>query len=344
MLKEKEASATQPEAKETVQAAAVEQEIQETQEEPEQVVSFEERISPEARKMLSDKTSFMDKLKQAESVKESEGEETEIEEEELEEIEAKAEPVKVEFEPIEIEDRKFESIESVKEYLAEVAEERKTLEAEKQEIQNFVERVSDPDLVEVLKFVNEGYSFPVALVKAGMDESIFDLENLDEPNKEALVRAKIERENAAKEAAKQQKKLEANMQQSNKALSEFQTEEGFDDKVKTDLVGLMSKVHSELLNGLVTKETLTIFAKGLNYEKALSKAKEEKKAAEEAGRIQGRNEKIAIEMKRKDTGGVPALGNRPEQPRVIKKNPLAAHVNIPANSFMERIKQKQSRN
>jgi hypothetical protein len=352
-LKAKESrNESQEQAENQTQVAEAEMSEQQefTGEEAEEIEEpVESKISEEARKQLSEKSSFMEKLKMAgQSKEEAQLEpETELEEEvEEEEIEAtaeeqEAEEVKAQPFELEVDGKKFDSIEAVKAHLNEVAEERQTLQKEVDEIRAFVDKVSDPELLEALSYVAKGYSFRVAMVKAGMDESIFNVDTDDE-DAEDLVRAKIERKQAAENHAKEQEKLRKNMEESNKALQEFQAQEGFDEKVKNDLVGLMTRIHSELLNGLVTKETLSIFTKALNYEKVVKKAEEDVKTAKEVGKIQGMNEKIAVERKRKQGDGIPQLGRGINATEVRKPtSDLARHVSVPANSFMEKVRARQ---
>lgn len=289
-------------------------------------IEAESQVSKDAIKMIAERGSFKDLINQ--KLQEKSTEEVEEEEEVEAATETRAEPIE-----IEVEGKKLAGVDAIKEYLGTVAEERKALAEEKQQIQDFVEKVSDPDLIEVMRFVAEGYAFPIALVKAGLDESVFDLENLEETDKETLVRAKIERENQIKEQQKAQKRLQKNMEESNKALAEFQTSEGFDDKVKQDLVGLMSKIHAELLDGLVTKETLTLFARGLNYKKAIEEARE-------TGEIAGRNAKIAVEKAKAERGIVPQLGKAIPQEKPKQRSKLSELVTVPPTSFMEKLRNR----
>jgi hypothetical protein len=341
MLNQK--SAEQPKSQEAPEAysddvavAEMEQEYESEIEEPQEL-----EISEIVRKELSEKGSFLDRIKEANELQaQQEAEALASEEEELAEAEQEEEEQEVKppvFE-VEIDGKKYENLEEVQNYLYEVQEEKKALEAEKTEIQNFVDKMSDPTMLEVMKYVGQGFDFPVALIKAGIDESIFDLDTLEEPTAEQVIRAKIEREQAQKEHQKQQAKLQKNMEESNRALVEFQTKEGFDEKTKTDLVSLMSKIHSEILDGLVTNETLSIFAKALNYEKVVEESKAKIKQAEEAGEIKGMNKKIAIERQKKQGDGLPNLNGPISKELPKKENRLLSMVNIPEGSFMEKLK------
>jgi hypothetical protein len=347
-LKAKESrNESQEQAENQTQVAEAEMSEQQefTGEEAEEIEEpVESKISEEARKQLSEKSSFMEKLKMAgQSKEEAQLEpETELEEEiEATAEEQEAEEVKAQPFELEVDGKKFDSIEAVKTHLNEVAEERQTLQKEVDEIRAFVDKVSDPELLEALSYVAKGYSFRVAMVKAGMDESIFNVDTDDE-DAEDLVRAKIERKQAAENHAKEQEKLRKNMEESNKALEEFQAKEGFDDQFKNLLVSKLTKAYSEMYSGLVTTEIYEIFAKGIKYENAMKKAEEDVKTAKEVGKIQGMNEKIAVERKRKQGDGIPQLGRGINATEVRKTtSDLARHVSVPANSFMEKVRARQ---
>jgi hypothetical protein len=296
----------------------------------------ESAISEDTRKQLFEKGSFIEKIKEAGKLQAQEEEEQQEDEEyedsEEQEEEQEEEPEKpVTFE---VEGQTFNSIEEVNTHIQAIHEEKAELQKEVDEIRAFVEKVSDPELVEVLRYVAEGYSYRAAMVKAGMDESIFeaDAEDLDA---EQLWEAKQERKRQAKEYAKQQEQLQKNMEASNNVLSDFQTEQGFDDRVKDDLVKVMSEFHSNTLNGIVTKESLELFLKAVTFEKALKKA-------QETGEIQGRNAKITIERKKKDGDGIPRLGRGISAETTIREDRLKQIVNIPSGSFMDKIKMNKN--
>lgn len=322
--------------------AQVAEEIVESEEGEEQEYEEPKGISEDVLKSLGNKESFLQNLQdrqrekeEAEALAEQEQEEEESEEEEEdgeeeEEPGEEPEPEKVSFS---IGDQVFESIEQVNQHLAAKEAEYAEMQKEITEVRTFVEKISEPELLSVLEYVSLGHSFRVALVKAGFDESLFDVE-LEDPDAKDLVKAQIERDQAIERSRKEQEKLQKNMEASNKTLSEFQSKEGFDDTVKEKLVTKMAKFHEEVLNGVVSTEFLEIFAKGLNYEKAVEKA-------ENKGEVKGRNEKITIERKKRQGDNIPQLGRGSQNSLPPKTSKLTNLVTIPSGSFMEMLKNKR---
>lgn len=343
-LKEKEkakqaVSATTEATPVTVAETVVEQAAPEP-ENSEEVVNAEaapeeatRELSEDIKKKMSGTTAFMDRLKEKSAQAEAElGLEQEEAQEEEVEFDAESEQEEEAPAPLifKVDDQEFESPDAVSEYVSKIKAENSELLAEVDEIRGFVEKISDPDMLEILKYVNMGYSTRVALVKAGFDESIFQIEADDVDAKE-LVRAQLEREQAIKDQEKEQKKLQKNMELSNTNLTEFATAKGFDEAKKTTLVNQMAKIHQELLSGLVTKETLEIFSKGLNYESAV-------KQAAEVASIQAKNEKIVTERAKKQAATIPQLGRGiPSERKQLKDL-----VRVPTGSFMDKVKARQA--
>lgn len=310
-------------------AAANPDPIENSEEIAEEAPEVVNELSEDVKKKMSGNTAFMDRLREKEAA-ELAAQEAQMEQEEAEEypeeeeIQAEA-PKPVSFK---VGDQEFDSPDKVNEFLSKINQEKEELQSEVDEIRGFVEKISDPDMLEILRYVNMGYSPRVALIKAGFDESIFQVEQ-DDQDAESLVRAKLEREQAKKEREKEEKVLQKNMELSNTNLADFAAAKGFDEAKKTTLVNQMAKIHQELLNGLVTKETLEIFSKGLNYESAV------KKAAEVA-EIKGRNEKIVIEQQKQSAAKLPQLGRGiPAERKQLKDL-----VRVPSGSFMDKLKNR----
>lgn len=325
------------EASESAEAAQEDAVIDES---PEEVKAEKKEIPEDVKKRIMGGESFMDKLKANQEKKAQDAEAFAEEEQEAEnfeeadqEVEAKQEESEADKPKFTIGEETFESIEQVNEHVATIQNEKAELQKEVEEIRSFVEKVSDPDTIEILRYVMEGHSLRVAMVKAGLDESIFQVEHGDE-DAESLVEAKLERKKAIAEQKKQQEILQKNMQRTNTELEELQKEEGFDDKVKEQLIKAMSDFHTNGLNGLIPKESMKLFLKAINYEKAIQKA-------EEKGTIKGRNEKIVIEKQRKKGDEIPQLGRGvTSSDKVRKPSRLQSLVNVPASSFMERLQNK----
>jgi hypothetical protein len=358
-LKEKEASRQEAkstevqatvvaETPETTDALEVEEVITDAPQEIESPAKLE--VSEKVRKQLSEKGSFLNTIKEksAERAKEAaelEAAEAEAQaaEEEAEEAEKNAEETNEIAIPVvfEVDGQQFESPEKVNEYLSKVKEDSENLKKEVEDVRAFVEKVSDPEMIEILDYVSQGYSLRVAMIKAGLDESIFKIETGDE-DAEALVQAKLDRKMALQNQQKELEKLQKNMEQSNKALTEFQSEEGFDENTKGDLVRLMKEFHEEAMQGLVSKKFLQLFAKALNYEKVVEEAKKKVQEAKEVGKIEGRNEKITIERQRVKGDEIPKLGRGISSEPIRKRNRLNDMVNVPSGSFLQKIRDKNN--
>ena len=296
-------------------------------------------ISEELRDKLMNKNSLTKKLEEARKRREAEQKAQEEAEQEQEEEDAEEDQEEEDEEQEEVTfqvgDQTFKTLDEVNAHLKEFEAKQKELEEEKAEIQGFVEKVSDPELVEVLSYVAQGHSFRTAMVKAGLDESIFQVE-ADDVDAEALVEAKLERKKQLKENEKRQKELQTNMEQSNTVLSEFQKEKGFDDKVKENLVNAMADFQSKAMKGLITKDSLELFLKAINYEQAVQKA-------EQKGEIKGRNEKITIERKKKEGDRIPSLGRGLDATSPApQKNNLSDLVRQPASSFTQLLSKNRN--
>lgn len=294
----------------------------------------ESDISDDLRKQLSGKESFTKKIQEAQAQREAEEaaalEAEEAEEENEAEEKAEAEQEK-EVQSFQVGEQTFNSIEEVNGHLQAKQQEYDELQTEVDEIRGFVEKISDPDMLEILKYVSQGYSARVAMLKAGLDESIFQIE-ADDEDAEALVRTKIERKQAIENQKKEQAKLEKNMQVSNEHFAQFKTEKGYDDQRMDSIVKAMTEDVQNTLNGLVSKRLFDIYDTYLNYDTNLKKAKEQ-------GAIQGRNENITIQRKKQQGDSIPQLGRGLDNSGAApaKRNKLSEAVNLPASSFLDII-------
>ena len=326
---------------EEVAVEAATEDAEGAEEGQEEEIQAKSEISDEVVKKLSGKESFTKTIQEAKNKKEAEAlaaqeaEDAEIlaaEQAELEQEEAEAEaeePVKQSFKLGDGE-QEFESIEAANTYLVAQREELTALQQEVAQIRSFVAKVDDPDMLEILSYVQDGYSARVAMVKAGLDETFFQVQKGDE-DAESLVLAKIERKQAVANQKKLDEKLQSNMDLSNKTLTDFQAQEGFDDKIKEQLVTKMSKFYDDAMNGVISTEFLSLFSKALTYEGAVKKAAEQ-------GEVKGRNEKIAIERQKRKGDAMPQLGRGVEaKAEPVRKSRLSELVNMPPSSMIDMI-------
>jgi hypothetical protein len=324
---------------EVVSAEAATEDAEGAEEGQEEEIQAKSDISDEVIKKLSGKESFTKTIQEAKNKKEAEAlaaqeaEDAEIlaaEQSELEQEESEAEKEKPVKQSFKLGEQEFESIEAVNTHLQAREEEFTDLQQEVDDIRGFVEKVSDPEILDILGYVAKGYSFRVAMMKAGIDESIFTVEAEDE-DAESLVRSKIERKQAVANQKKQDEKLQSNMDLSNKTLTDFQAQEGFDDKIKEQLVTKMSKFYDDAMNGVISTEFLSLFSKALTYEGAVKKAAEQ-------GEVKGRNEKIAIERQKRKGDAMPQLGRGAEaKADPVRKSRLSELVTMPPSSMIDMI-------
>jgi len=174
-----------------------------------------------------------------------------------------------------------------------------------------------PEFETLIKRLAKGDSLRTALIHAGFGPEDFEVASEDEPDAEAVVQAKLERKRQIAEAKKSQKEFEENSAKSEAMITEIQTEFGFDDKVKDQLIGNMAQFIQDSMKGKLNKEVVGLFLKGINFDSAVKKAQKQ-------GEIMGKNEKITIERKKRDASGVPSftsgLANTP--PRVKYDDPM----------------------
>ena len=127
-------------------------------------------------------------------------------------------------------------------------------------------------------------------------------EALEDPEKVKEIAEANRRfaENAAEQAA-QQKAREENLQQSLMELSALQEEEGISDEQIDEAMTLFIRMADDLTQGKFTREDVKVMLNALNYDSAVSEARDE-------GELTGRNAKIEETWRRKKGDGLPTLG------------------------------------
>lgn len=123
----------------------------------------------------------------------------------------------------------------------------------------------------------------------------------DEEKMQVITTANQEYLNRVAESEKLRKTQEENLGKSEEDMTLFQTEKGLNDEDFAKFIDAVYNVLEQGLEGLIKKDFLEIFWKGLNYDTDL-------KDAAEAGRTQGRNEKIKLENRAQKGDNVPYLG------------------------------------
>jgi hypothetical protein len=101
--------------------------------------------------------------------------------------------------------------------------------------------------------------------------------------------------------AKNREALEMYMQnakESDDAMTEFIAEVGLDEEGAKGFTDVVTSILNDMAAGKVSKDTLKLLKRAVDYEKDLDGAREQ-------GRVDGRNEKIEAEKKRMKGSGLP---------------------------------------
>lgn len=165
-----------------------------------------------------------------------------------------------------------------------------------------------PELGEILVELQKGTPLPLALLKAGVDAEVLDASLYEEKTQEELIRAKIALEAKRKEAQASREQLEANQRESEKVFTDWKIKHKLKDSQAEKAVQSATSAFSDFLNGKMTERVLDIFLNDVTRESEIS-------AARDNGRIEGKNEKIQIEKKKKAGDGMPSFNSGKVVPR-----------------------------
>lgn len=155
---------------------------------------------------------------------------------------------------------------------------------------------SDPNVATFLTAILSGESFPYAL---GLVKDFIPKEG--EESYEDYTRGVEDNKAKVKEQMDKAEEYAKNVQESAAALKEFAAQLNMSDEEAVDFVNqIRETLADKLFSGKVDVEFLTRMHKLLNYDNDI-------KIAREAGRIEGRNERI--DSKRKKAGATDGLPN-----------------------------------
>jgi hypothetical protein len=175
----------------------------------------------------------------------------------------------------------------------------------------------NPDEAEAWLAYLDGASLPSAIRRYMGDEALSVKEGDD--GWEEYVQAGKDRE---AQHAKNREALDAymkNAKDSDDAMTEFLKEEGFDEEGAQGFKDLVVSILNDVSAGKVSKDTLKLLKRAVDYDKDLTSALEQ-------GRVDGRNEKIEAEKKRMQGSGLPdvnAGGSASEEVEVKPKSSTA---------------------
>ena len=154
----------------------------------------------------------------------------------------------------------------------------------------------NPEEAEAWLAYLDGASLPAAIRRFMGDEALSMKEGDD--GWEEYVQAGKDRE---AQHAKNREALDAymkNAKESDDAMTEFLKEDGFDEEGAQGFKDLVVSILNDVSAGKVSKDTLKLLKRAVDYDKDLSGALEQ-------GRVDGRNEKIEAEKKRMKGSGLP---------------------------------------
>lgn len=278
-----------------------EEETEET-EEKETEDSTEEETDEETEEEETEEEESTEEEGTEEETEEEETEEEETEEEETEEEELNIPPWNEQLRAY-FPEREFNSNEDYQTATTELINGlHSQIDADMEANETLVQTFNDhPDILEAVRYLTKGYSSEAALAMAGILDS--SLVSEDDTNYENVVKSKLDREKAKKEAAKQQETLKANEKKSQAAIREFQTSRKLTDAKNKEFMGKFEAFVDRVINLDIDQEMLDFMFSGFY-------AKELQAKAQDQGRIQGRNEKIKINKAKKNGDGIPKLNSQ----------------------------------
>lgn len=158
----------------------------------------------------------------------------------------------------------------------------------------------NPKFAAMMRDVLQGEDASVAFVRYFGKDALDAVG--DEEKMKVITAANQEYLNRVGESEQLRKTQEENLGKSEEEMSSFQSEKGLNDEEFGKFVDAVYHVLEQGLEGLIKKDFLEIFWKGLNYDDDL-------KDAARVGRTQGLNEKIKLENRTKRGDEVPYLGD-----------------------------------
>lgn len=173
----------------------------------------------------------------------------------------------------------------------------------------------DPRFAALINDAMEGGDIPTSLVRRfGKDILEADDEGLAK-----IAEANQEYLNKVAESNRLYEEQQANLEESEKAMSEFKESKGMDEAAFEDFIGKVYQTLEDGFMGRLSLEFMEVFYKGLSYDQDIRKAAD-------AGLVEGRNQKIELENKAEVGDTLPNLsdtskGGKPRPaPRPIKRN------------------------
>lgn len=175
----------------------------------------------------------------------------------------------------------------------------------------------NPEEAEAFLAYLDGASLPSAIRRHMGDEALIVKEG-DEGWEEYQKAGKEREEQFASNRAALDQYMQ-NAKDSDVTMADFITEAGLDEEGAQNFKDLVVSIANDMSAGKITKDTLMLLNRAMNYEKDVEGSREQ-------GRVEGRNEKIEVEKKRMKGSGLPnahASGNASEEVDVKQSNSTA---------------------
>lgn len=173
---------------------------------------------------------------------------------------------------------------------------------------------AEPEVGNVVRDMINGATFREALARHLSPEDLTAIEG--DPDYEKWNANKTAREDSAAKRRKFEDDYANNIELSQKAVEEFATENNMTEESATDFLSKLDQFIADVNNGNVSKNSLSLFKKALNYDSDMANASEK-------ATIAGRNQNIVASKEAVPaTGdGIPKIANSSAVPEVPKAAP-----------------------
>ena len=174
---------------------------------------------------------------------------------------------------------------------------------------------NNPEFAQATKEIVAGVPAHIAIARHIDMESLTPKEGDDDY--EEFQKAISENKKSKAEKQKYLKNMEDNIKMSAKQVEEFAKENKLSDEEAENFLKNVDELVSDMVKGKVTKEALNTFYKGMKRDEDVAEAKE-------AGKVEGKNEKIEAQKEKEDAAKGDGLPNLEAQNKV--KEPAKAKL------------------
>jgi hypothetical protein len=212
-------------------------------------------------------------------------------------------------------DRKFEKPEdydaALDEHLSELSDYRDKGQIANSKLISLFD--AEPQVGDIVRDMINGSTFREALARYVSPQDLTAIEG--DPDYEGWNKNKTAREEALGKRKSAEEEFNTNLQMSQQQIADFATENKLSDDQAELLLSSLDNIVAEVKAGKVTKETLLLMKKAVDYDNAVG-------SAAETGAIAGRNANIVAKKETEPIGdGLPKVGNSNEPPMINKPAP-----------------------